>query len=100
MSSRDTLLKMLTNGLDRKKVALVREAYVNQNTRMAGMNAAWRARIEADGRPVFPVMIAGARPCNCLGPQPGMPRCPCAMRHLVKRDGRWIQPEVDLGPAV
>lgn len=38
-------------------------------------------------------------PCNCVGPQNGEPRCPCQMRKVIKRDGRWIQPEVDLGPA-
>lgn len=36
--------------------------------------------------------------CNCVGPQPGQPKCPCQMRHLIQRDGRWIQPEVDMGP--
>ena len=38
-------------------------------------------------------------PCNCIGPQPGFPRCPCQMRNIVKRDGRWIQLEQDLGAA-
>lgn len=38
-------------------------------------------------------------PCNCIGPQPGFPRCPCQMRGVVKRDGRWIQLEQDLGAA-
>lgn len=38
-------------------------------------------------------------PCNCIGPRPGEPRCPCAMRNVIKRDGRWIQIEQDLGPA-
>jgi hypothetical protein len=38
--------------------------------------------------------------CNCVGPQPGMPRCPCQMRGLIQRNGRWIQPEVDLGPVL
>lgn len=37
--------------------------------------------------------------CNCIGPQRGQPRCPCMMRGLVERDGRWIEPERDLGPA-
>lgn len=39
------------------------------------------------------------QPCNCIGPQRGEPRCPCGMRNVIKRDGRWIQQEVDLGPA-
>lgn len=38
--------------------------------------------------------------CHCVGPQPGYPRCPCMMRGLVQRDGRWIQPEQDLGPVI
>lgn len=38
--------------------------------------------------------------CNCIGPQNGQPRCPCMMRGVIQRDGRWIQPEVDLGPVV
>ena len=37
--------------------------------------------------------------CGCIGPQNGEPRCPCAMRHVIVRDGRYIQKEVDLGPA-
>lgn len=38
--------------------------------------------------------------CNCLGPQNDQPLCPCAMkkRGIYQRDGRWIQPEQDLGP--
>ncbi|KZY25593.1 hypothetical protein A3728_18465 [Sulfitobacter sp. HI0040] len=44
--------------------------------------------------------LGGSFSCNCIGPQPGYPRCPCGMRNLIQRDGRWIQPEQDLGPAV
>lgn len=36
--------------------------------------------------------------CNCIGPQRGEPRCPCQMRGIIERDGRWIVPEQDLGP--
>jgi hypothetical protein len=36
--------------------------------------------------------------CGCIGPQNGEPKCPCAMRGVFQRDGRWIQAEVDLGP--
>lgn len=39
-----------------------------------------------------------ARACNCIGPQNGEPRCPCMMRGVIERDGRWIEPERDLGP--
>jgi hypothetical protein len=36
--------------------------------------------------------------CHCTGPKNGEPRCPCAMRNVIERDGRWIVPEQDLGP--
>lgn len=36
--------------------------------------------------------------CNCIGPQNGEPLCPCQMRGLVQRDGRWVRPEKDMGP--
>lgn len=38
--------------------------------------------------------------CNCIGPQRNEPKCPCLMRNIIERDGRWIQKEVDLGPIV
>ncbi len=36
--------------------------------------------------------------CGCIGPQNGEPLCPCRMRGVFQRDGRWIMPERDLGP--
>lgn len=41
-----------------------------------------------------------AQSCGCVGPQNGEPLCPCAMRArgIVARNGRWIEPERDLGP--
>jgi len=36
--------------------------------------------------------------CFCTGPKNGQPKCPCEMRGLIQRDGRWIEPERDLGP--
>lgn len=36
--------------------------------------------------------------CSCVGPQNGAPRCPCIMRQVIKRNGRYILPEQDLGP--
>jgi hypothetical protein len=38
--------------------------------------------------------------CNCIGPQRGEPYCPCLMRDkgVFQRNGRWIEPEQDLGP--
>ena len=41
---------------------------------------------------------SGAHACNCIGPQNGEPYCPCMMRNVVERDGRWVRPETDLGP--
>jgi hypothetical protein len=40
------------------------------------------------------------RACFCVGPQNGEPYCPCRMRELrvYKKDGRWVEPEKDLGP--
>ena len=42
-----------------------------------------------------PVMDA----CGCIGPQRGQPLCPCAMRGVVVKNGRYVRPEQDLGPA-
>ena len=42
--------------------------------------------------------LSGARACNCVGPQNGQPRCPCMMRNVQIRDGRYVEPEKDLGP--
>lgn len=42
--------------------------------------------------------VAGAQGCGCIGPQRGEPYCPCRMRGVIERDGRWIEPERDLGP--
>jgi hypothetical protein len=39
-------------------------------------------------------------PCACVGPQAGQPRCPCAMRSVIVKNGRYVIPEQDLGPAV
>ena len=37
--------------------------------------------------------------CYCTGPQKGEPLCPCMMRAggIYQLNGRWIQPEKDLG---
>ena len=39
-----------------------------------------------------------ARPCNCIGPQNGDPVCPCQMRGVSVRNGRYVK-VIDLGPA-
>jgi len=36
--------------------------------------------------------------CNCIGPQNGEPLCPCQMKGVFIRFGRYIK-ETDLGPA-
>ena len=38
-----------------------------------------------------------SRMCGCIGPQNGEPLCPCMMRGVVIRDGRYVRVE-DLGP--
>jgi len=37
-----------------------------------------------------------------MGPQNGEPYCPCMMNRLriIKQNGRWIEPERDLGPVI
>lgn len=42
--------------------------------------------------------ISNAHACNCVGPQYGQPRCPCMMRNVRIKNGRYIEPERDLGP--
>ena len=37
-------------------------------------------------------------PCNCVGPKNGQPLCPCQMRGVQIKDGRYIRIQ-DLGPA-
>lgn len=37
--------------------------------------------------------------CNCIGPQGGQPLCPCQMRGVVVKGGRYVMPERDLGAA-
>jgi hypothetical protein len=36
--------------------------------------------------------------CNCIGPRNGEPLCPCAMRGVEIKDGRYVMPARDLGP--
>lgn len=38
--------------------------------------------------------------CCCMGPQNGEPFCPCRMRGMEQRNGRWIEPEKDHGPVL
>lgn len=38
------------------------------------------------------------QPCFCVGPQDGQPLCPCRMRGVVVKNGRYVIPEQDLGP--
>ena len=54
-------------------------------------NGHYDADIKRSGR-------ADIHACFCVGPQNGEPLCPCGMRGLVQRDGRWGKPEKDFGP--
>jgi hypothetical protein len=36
--------------------------------------------------------------CNCIGPQRGEPFCPCVMRGVTVKNGRYVIPERDVGP--
>ena len=40
---------------------------------------------------------SNAQPCFCIGPQKGQPFCPCKMRNVTIKNGRYIE-EIDLGP--
>lgn len=51
----------------------------------------WGAVIASGASPIAP--------CNCVGPQGGQPLCPCQMRGVIVKDGRYVRPEQDLGPA-
>jgi len=42
-------------------------------------------------------MIENQTICNCVGPQNGEPLCPCRMRNVARKDGRWVEVR-DLGP--
>lgn len=44
---------------------------------------------------VFPQQL-----CNCVGPQNGEPLCRCQMAKVTIKDGRYVMPERDLGPAI
>jgi hypothetical protein len=49
----------------------------------------------------FTATVQCGSSCNCIGPQNGASMCPCQMRAqgVYERDGRWIRPDMDLGPA-
>lgn len=42
-------------------------------------------------------IMVSEQSCNCIGPQKGQPLCPCAMRGVEIRDGRYVRIQ-DLGP--
>lgn len=39
-----------------------------------------------------------AKQCFCIGRQNGEPLCPCRMKNLEQRDGRWVEKPRDFGP--
>lgn len=53
-------------------------------------------RVSAGGY-VYTSSSDAAYSCFCRGPQNGQPLCPCAMRDVTIRDGRYVQ-IIDLGP--
>lgn len=55
----------------------------------------WQAPFDRALRQVDP---STAHPCNCIGPQNGDPVCPCQMRGVSIRNGRYVR-VTDLGPA-
>jgi hypothetical protein len=46
------------------------------------------------------IQTSTVQACNCIGPQNGQPLCPCAMRNVEMREGRWVRREADLGPVM
>ncbi|MGJ4857051.1 hypothetical protein ACN6KF_003035 [Labrys sp. La1] len=44
------------------------------------------------------VKLDSTHSCGCIGPQNGEPLCPCMMRGVQIKDGRYVRVE-DLGPA-
>lgn len=50
------------------------------------ISGGWVARGDSD-----------ARSCNCVGPRNGQPLCPCQMRGVEIRNGRYVLVQ-DLGP--
>lgn len=45
----------------------------------------------------FPRANTESHPCGCVVPQNGQPLCPCQMRSVEIRDGRYVRVQ-DLGP--
>ena len=58
----------------------------------------WNGHYDADMRNVTLGQARDSFACNCVGPQNGEPKCPCMMRGVIERAGRWVEPERDLGP--
>ena len=54
----------------------------------------WRA----DGAAGLRIRANDTRACNCVGPQPGQPVCPCRMPAIKVVDGRYVE-VIDHGPA-
>lgn len=45
-------------------------------------------------------MTDNATSCGCIGPQNGEPLCPCMMRNVEEKNGRYVKREQDLGPVL
>ncbi len=46
----------------------------------------------------FKNILDAPKPCCCIGPQNGEPLCPCRMKSVKIKDGRYVLPAKDLGP--
>ena len=61
----------------------------------------WRALDQVPSRTASgtaPVKAGTMHSCGCVGPQNGEPFCPCKMRGVQVKNGRYVLPEQDLGP--
>lgn len=47
--------------------------------------------------PSISMANVNAHACNCIGPQNGQPLCPCMMRGVEIKNGRYVK-TIDYGP--
>jgi len=59
----------------------------------------WRSKLPTLQDAFAPPQQSLPWQCGCVGPQNGQPLCPCAMRGVIVKGGRYVRPEQDLGPA-
>jgi hypothetical protein len=54
-------------------------------------NAEFLARVQGNTLPAHP-----AHPCNCIGPQMGQTKCPCALRAESEQGSRMVRDGVTI----